>query len=107
MNAQSIAANTASGVMEFVNTGTPDICIQNCFAAKNGMTAALMASNGIAAASSILEGRFGMGFAFLNEACDWSKLAEDKDYIIDDTFIKVYPGCGHVAVYSSGGCCAY
>jgi 2-methylcitrate dehydratase PrpD len=96
VNALAIAANTSAGVMEFVNTGTPDICIQNCFAAKNGMTAAIMANNGIAAANTILEGRFGMAMAFLNEACDWSGIGEDRDYIMDDTFIKVYPGCGHV-----------
>jgi 2-methylcitrate dehydratase PrpD len=96
LRALSIAANTASGVMEFVNAGTPDICVQNCFAAKNGMTAALMAANGIAGAPTILDGRFGLGFALLNEACDFSELASDDGYEIDDTFIKIHPGCGHV-----------
>jgi 2-methylcitrate dehydratase PrpD len=96
LRALSIAANTASGVMEFVNTGTPDICVQNCFAAKNGMVAALMAANGITGAPTILDGRFGLGFALLNEACDFSELASDDGYEIDDTFIKVHPGCGHV-----------
>ncbi|MDR2089057.1 MAG: MmgE/PrpD family protein [Clostridiales Family XIII bacterium] len=96
MRALSIAANTASGVMEFVNAGTPDICIQNCFAAKNGMAAALMAANGLAGAPTIFEGRFGLGYALLNEAGDWAALTADGGYEMDETLIKIHPGCGHV-----------
>jgi 2-methylcitrate dehydratase PrpD len=96
LRALSIAANTAAGVMEFVNTGTPDICIQNCFAAKNGAIAAYMAANGLTGAPTIFEGRFGLGYALLNEACTPDALALDDGYEIDDTFIKIHPGCGHV-----------
>ncbi|MDR1574321.1 MAG: MmgE/PrpD family protein [Clostridiales Family XIII bacterium] len=94
--ALSIAANTVAGVMEFVNAGTPDICIQNCFAAKNGMVAAYMAANGLTGAPTIFEGRFGLGYALLNEACAPDALVSDEGYEIDDTFIKIHPGCGHV-----------
>ena len=96
--ALAIAGNTAAGVMEFVNAGTVDICIQNCFAAKNSILAALLAANGIQAAPTILEGQFGLGLALNQRVLDWSKLVPDDndEYIIDDTFIKPFPGCGHV-----------
>jgi 2-methylcitrate dehydratase PrpD len=96
LRALSIAANTAAGVMEFVNVGTPDICVQNCFAAKNGMTAACMAANGLSGARTILEGRFGLGSALPGGACNRDALTARGGYEIDETFIKVHPGCGHV-----------
>jgi 2-methylcitrate dehydratase PrpD len=55
-----------------------------------------MAANGISGAPTILDGRFGLGFALLNEACDGSELASADGYEMDDTFIKIHPGCGHV-----------
>ncbi|MCL1828384.1 MAG: MmgE/PrpD family protein [Oscillospiraceae bacterium] len=95
-DAVSVAGNTAAGVMEFSISGTEDICIQNCYSAKNGMMAAIEAKHGLRGAPSILEGRFGLGIALNDVRCDWSSLADDDDYVIDDTFIKIYPGCGHV-----------
>jgi 2-methylcitrate dehydratase PrpD len=95
--ALSIAGNTASGVMEFVNSGTVDICIQNCFAAKNSVMAAMLAARGITASPTILEGRFGLGRAMNQKELDWSPaLAERPGYMIDESFIKRFPGCGHV-----------
>ena len=96
--ALSIAGNTASGVMEFVNSGTVDICLQNCFAAKNSIMAAMLAANEIQAAPTILEGRFGLGRALNQKELDWSPaLAEQPGhYMIDESFIKRFPGCGHV-----------
>lgn len=96
-NALSIASNTASGVMEFVNSGTEDICIQNCFAAKNSMMAAMLAANGIKGSKTILEGQFGLGRALNQKDLDWNQaLAERPYYMIDESFIKRFPGCGHV-----------
>ncbi len=95
--ALSIAGNTASGVMEFVNAGTPDICIQNCFAAQNSMKAAMLAANGIEASPAILDGRFGLGRALNRRDLDWSRALEERpDFMIDESFIKRFPGCGHV-----------
>ena len=96
--ALSIAANTASGVMEFVNTGAGDICIQNSFAAKNSVMAALLASEGVAGSVTILDGRFGLGRAMNRSELDWSRALRDTrgHYMIDESFIKRYPGCGHV-----------
>jgi 2-methylcitrate dehydratase PrpD len=95
--ALAIAGNTASGVMEFVSSGTPDICIQNCFAAKNSVMAAMLAAKGVRAAPTILDGRFGLGRGLNQKELDWSQaLAERPGYMIDDSFIKRFPGCGHV-----------
>jgi len=92
----SIAGNLCSGFMECSIAGTEDMCIQNCYSVKNGLQAALEAQAGMCGAYSILEGRFGVGRAFTREDCDWSVLGENDSYEIDDTFIKIYPGCGHV-----------
>ena len=95
-DAISVAGNYAAGVTEFVHTSTPDICIQNCFSAKSGVMAAYEAKNGLCGAPTILDGTNGLGWAFNNSACDWSPLADCDGYEIMDTFIKTYPGCGHV-----------
>lgn len=97
-DALAIAGNTASGVMEFVNSGTVDICLQNCFAAKNSVMAAMLAAKGIKASPTILEGPFGLGRALNQKELDWSKALADNPghYMIDESFIKRFPGCGHV-----------
>jgi len=97
-NALSIAGNSVSGVMEFVNSGTFDICIQNSFAATNSIMAAMLAAGGIAASPTILDGWFGLGRALNRKELDWKgALAEQPcQYMIDETFIKRFPGCGHV-----------
>ena len=95
--ALAIAGNTASGVMEFVNTGTPDICLQNSFAAKNAVMSVLLAAGGIQASPTILDGRFGLGRALNRRTLDWNATLTDREgMMIDDSFIKRYPGCGHV-----------
>jgi 2-methylcitrate dehydratase PrpD len=101
-NAITIAANAAGGVMEFSITGTPEICIQNSNGVKNGIIAALLAEQGIQGAPTALEGRFGIGLAFNNVVCDWRALDETDLFEIDDTFIKIYPGCGHVLPTAQG-----
>ena len=95
--ALSIVGNTASGVMEFVNSGAEDICLQNCFAAKNAVMAAMLAAEGVTGSSTILEGRFGLGRAMNRAELDWSPaLSDGPGYMIDESFIKRFPGCGHV-----------
>lgn len=96
--ALSIAGNTSAGVMEFVNAGTSDICMQNCFAAKSAVMAAELAVSGIQASPAILDGRFGLGLALNNKELDWSRMLSDqkKSYIIDETDVKAFPGCGYV-----------
>jgi len=97
-NSLSIVGNTASGVMEFVNSGTVDICLQNCFAAKNSLMAVMLAANGIKGAPTILEGQFGLGRALNQRELDWSPVLAERPghYMIDESFIKRFPGCGHV-----------
>ncbi len=95
-DAISIAANTCSGVMECSISGSDDMCIQNSYSVKNGIMAAIEAKHGLHGARTILEGRFGLGRALNSTDCDWGILAENEGFEIDDTFIKIYPGCGHV-----------
>ena len=96
--ALSIAGNVSSGVMEFVNSGTEDICIQNCFAAKNSVMAAMLAEKGVTGSPSILDGQFGLGRAMNQKNLDWSPALKEHPghYMIDESFIKRFPGCGHV-----------
>lgn len=95
-DAIGIAGNSAAGIMEFVNAGTLDICIQNCNAVKSGVMAAYEAYYGLAGADTILDGRFGLGWALNDRECDWSVLLSGGEYEIMEMFIKAYPGCGHV-----------
>ena len=92
----SIAGNLAAGVMEFSNTGTDDICIQNCYVAKNGIQAAFEAKNGLKGAPSIIDGRFGLSHAFLHGKDFDTTVFWGKHFEIEDTFVKRYPFCGHV-----------
>jgi len=95
--ALSIAGNTAAGVMEFVNSGAEDICLQNCFAAGNSVMAAMLASDGVTGSPTVLEGRFGLGRAMNRKDLDWTRASDmSAGYMIDDSFIKRFPGCGHV-----------
>lgn len=95
--ALTVAANTCTGVMECTIAGSDDMCIQNCSSARNGIMAAFEAKHGLRGARSVLEGHFGLGRALNGgEECGWSALGEADGYEIDDTFIKIYPGCGHV-----------
>lgn len=97
--ALSIAGNTSAGVMEFVNAGTADICMQNAFAAKSSVMAAELAARGIQASPTILDGRFGLGLGLNNVQCDWEQMFADRPgtgYVMDECVVKGYPGCGYV-----------
>ena len=97
--AMTIAGNTAAGVMEFVNAGTADICMQNCFAAKSSVMAAELARRDILASPTILEGRFGLGWGLTDGVCDWDKMFAPRPgggHVIDETVVKAFPGGGYV-----------
>jgi len=94
--ALGIAGNSAVGIMEFANSGTADICIQNSAGAKIGVVAAYEAKYGLRGAPSILDGKFGLGRAYNRDDCDWSGLAKaQSEPEIMEVFIKPYPCCGH------------
>lgn len=59
-----IAANTAGGLMEWARTGTTEHMFHAGFAARNGITAALLARAGSCAADTTLEGPSGMIASF-------------------------------------------
>jgi 2-methylcitrate dehydratase PrpD len=64
VNALSLSANTASGLMEWGHTGEVDLFYQPAGAARAAITSALLAAEGATASESILEGPGGFLAAF-------------------------------------------
>lgn len=60
----SLSANTASGLRAFIEEGAEDFAYQAGFAARNGMTAALLAEAGASASAGSLTGPAGLFAAF-------------------------------------------
>jgi len=60
--------------------------------------ATMLAAKGVAGSMSILDGQFGLGKAMNRSDLDWSAIVADTPghYQIDESFIKRFPGCGHV-----------
>ena len=63
-NAASLATQTASGFNEWAGAGTDEHVFHAGFAARNGVTAALLAASGVTAATSVLDGKSGFLAAF-------------------------------------------
>ena len=68
--ALALSVNTASGLMEFGYSGETDLFFQPANAARNAVTAALLAQQGVRASRTILEGQAGLlaGFGGLARA---------------------------------------
>ena len=62
--AVSLACHTASGFFEWSESGTGEDAFQSGWGARNGLQAALLASGGVPACHSILEGKTGFLAAF-------------------------------------------
>jgi 2-methylcitrate dehydratase PrpD len=72
VSALALSANTASGLMEFGYSGEVDLFFQPANAARNAVTAALLAREGVQASRTILEGEAGLlaGFGGLPRASE-------------------------------------
>ena len=72
ISALALSANTASGLMEFGYSGEVDLFFQPANAARNAVTAALLAREGVQASRTILEGEAGLlaGFGGLARASE-------------------------------------
>lgn len=60
VNTLALSVNTASGLMEFGYSGDVDLFFQPANAARNGITAAMLAREGVQASRTILEGAAGL-----------------------------------------------
>jgi 2-methylcitrate dehydratase PrpD len=90
-----IAASGAGGLRR--NFGTMAKALQTGNAARNGVTAALLARRGFTADSTIIEAPFGLANALCLEGeCDWHELTKDlgKHYYMERLpAIKRFPTC--------------
>ncbi|HTN72576.1 MAG TPA: MmgE/PrpD family protein [Methylomirabilota bacterium] len=90
-----IAASSAGGLRR--NFGTMAKALQTGSAARNGVTAALLAKRGFSADQTILEAPFGLADALCLEGeCDWSALTKglgESFYMERLPTIKTYPTC--------------
>ena len=92
--ALALSVNTASGLMEFGYTGEIDLFFQPANAARNAITAALLAQQGVRASQTILEGDAGLlagfgGQARAREIVD----APRSGFEIDLVDFKRVPAC--------------
>jgi len=95
-HALALAANTASGLREFVNGGTGEYPFHAGFAARNGITAASCARASVEAAASTLEGGAGFYRAYGEPGKDYGqRLAErlGDDFELRQVTYKPYPTC--------------
>ena len=96
MHALALAANAAGGLREFVTAGTEEFSLHAGFAARNGITAALLARQGLAAARTSLEGAAGFYHAFGETGVEYARRITgalgDAFALLDVTY-KPYPTC--------------
>jgi 2-methylcitrate dehydratase PrpD len=95
-NALSLAANFAGGLRAFVASGTSEYAIEAGFAARNGVDAAGLAGEGMAATADVLNGDAGFFSAFANgDASYGRRLAADLGDVFEMESItyKPYPIC--------------
>ena len=87
----SMAASFASGINEWANAGTDDLYFQNGMSARNGMVAAKLASHGVTAPDTIVEGNAGLCTAFGFSLEQFSQLGNEPEYSIRDILFKPAP----------------
>lgn len=96
VNALGNAGSTAAGLWEFLRDGAMTKHLHPANAAKNGITAALLAKHGFTGPKYILEGSKGFFNAMAKEA-DFNKIILNlgHDYKIIENCFKLYPSCRH------------
>lgn len=95
-NALSAAANLAAGLREYVNAGTDESPFQAGFAARSGITAALLASTGLRAAPTALHGPAGFYSAYGGPDSDHgARLVAElgTQFEFTEVTYKPYPAC--------------
>jgi 2-methylcitrate dehydratase PrpD len=95
-NALSLAANFAGGLRAFVASGTSEYAIEAGFAARNGIDAAGLAGEGMAATVNVLDGDAGFFSAFADgDASYGRRLTVDlgETFEMETITYKPYPIC--------------
>lgn len=95
-NALSLAANLAAGLREYVNAGTDESPFQAGFAARSGITAAMLASTGLQSAETALHGPAGFYSAYGGGDSDHgTRLVAELGQWFEFTEVtcKPYPAC--------------
>jgi len=94
-HALAMATHAAAGLREFADAGTDEYPFQTGFAARSGITSALLAAEGITGTPSALTGRAGLFRAFGEADRDYSKRLLDglgSEYELESVTYKPYPG---------------
>jgi 2-methylcitrate dehydratase PrpD len=89
------AANSSSGLNECWLSGTMESKFHSGLAARNGITAAILARAGVDAAETALDGNMGFykAFAGTNEGLDAGLAGMGKRFMIMEAKYKLYPVC--------------
>lgn len=94
ISAMALGAHQAAGLMQVWLEGTDEWRFHTAFAARNGLTAALLAADGVRGAASSLEGPAG----YLRAYADDAGIAVDTTrgngvWAISEVLLKAYPVC--------------
>lgn len=94
-HALATAMHAAAGTREFADAGTDDYPFQTGFAARSGITSALLAAEGITVTPTALTGRAGLFRTFGEPDKDYGKRLLDglgSAYELESVTYKPYPG---------------
>jgi 2-methylcitrate dehydratase PrpD len=102
-HAIACAASFSCGLLEAVNTGSMEWRFQNGGALRNGLMAALLAKNGLAASPTALEGKCGFFACFGGPEVRDSVLSHreeitqslGREFEVGKNIFKPYPTCGY------------
>ncbi|MEO3783802.1 MmgE/PrpD family protein [Actinocorallia sp. B10E7] len=95
VNALGIAGSRASGLLEFLNTGSSTKQLHPGFAASDGLTAAALAAAGATGPSTVFEGEYGLYRALARRDADRPAILDSLGERWEATRITVkpYPAC--------------
>lgn len=95
LNALSLTTHTTAGLRQFADAGTDEYPYQAGFAARSGVTSALLAAEGIEGTDSALTGRAGLFRTYGRADKDYASRLIDQlgtYYEIESVTYKPYPG---------------
>lgn len=97
LNALGLSASYAGGILQFLENGSDAKRLHAGKAAHDGLLCAEMAAAGISGPAKALEGNFGFFRAYARNEIRESFLSAPfvGDYLISQTYIKLYPCCRH------------
>lgn len=93
-HAFGLAGSFAGGLLEFLTEGPDSKRLHPGMAARDGMTCAGLAAEGLTGPSAVFEGRHGVFNAFINGEGDISTL-DAPGLAIESAYFKLYPCCRH------------